>query len=57
MIILLISQVRKLFESRIIGDVVVDILNNISYHRGLPERIRMGNRPDLFQKHFTTGVI
>jgi putative transposase len=30
-------------DSRITGDTVVDILDNISYHRGRPERIRVDN--------------
>jgi putative transposase len=36
--------------SRITGEVVVDILNHISYHRGHPERIRVDNGPEFVSK-------
>jgi len=34
----------------ITGDTVVDILEVISYHRGLPERIRVDNGPEFVSK-------
>jgi len=37
-------------NSRITGDTVVDILDRISYHRGLPERIRVDNGPEFVSK-------
>ena len=36
--------------SRITGEVVVDILDSISYHRGLPDRIRVDNGPEFISK-------
>jgi putative transposase len=30
-------------DNRITGDTVVDILDSIGYHRGLPDRIRVDN--------------
>ena len=36
--------------SSITGDTVVDILDSISYHRGLPERIRVDNGPEFVSK-------
>jgi putative transposase len=36
--------------SKITGDTVVDILDNISYHRGHPERIRVDNGPEFISK-------
>ncbi len=37
-------------NSRITGDVVVDILDSISYHRGRPDRIRVDNGPEFVSK-------
>ena len=34
-------------DKKITGDTVVDILDSISYHRGLPERIRVDNGPEF----------
>jgi putative transposase len=36
--------------SKITGEVVVDILEAISYHRGHPERIRVDNGPEFISK-------
>ena len=36
--------------SKITGDAVVDILDRISCHRGLPERIRVDNGPEFVSK-------
>jgi len=36
--------------SSITGDMVVDILDGISYHRGRPERIRVDNGPEFVSK-------
>jgi len=36
--------------SNITGDTVVEILDNISCHRGLPERIRVDNGPEFVSK-------
>ena len=37
-------------DNRITGDIVVDILDSISYHRGLPERIRVDNGPEFISR-------
>jgi len=37
-------------DSKITGEVVVDILEAISYHRGLPEKIRVDNGPEFISK-------
>jgi len=37
-------------NSRITGDTVVNILNHISYYRGLPERIRVDNGPEFVSR-------
>jgi putative transposase len=37
-------------DKKITGDTVVDILDRISYHRGLPERIRVDNGPEFISK-------
>jgi len=37
-------------DNRITGDTVVDILDSISCHRGLPKRIRVDNGPEFISK-------
>jgi putative transposase len=37
-------------DNRITGEVVVDILDHISYYRGRPERIRVDNGPEFVSK-------
>lgn len=36
--------------NKITGDTVADILDKISHHRGLPERIRVDNGPEFISK-------